>query len=174
MPPKSKSKPTAQALQQNTRSGTARGSLIADQLDESDASDDYHGGLSEEGRVIFAMLMKKLDTIVDELRIKSNRLDLAEQENAALRAKVLKLEDRVDNLETRDRCSNLILSGKALSTLNDGNMIQSTTVFLNQKMQYELNSEKIASAFRLGPKSSTQSADTRKLMIRFRDKGGPG
>ena len=38
-------------------------------------------------------------------------------------------------------------------------------------MQYEINSDRIVSAFRLGPKPSTQSADTRKLLIRFRDKG---
>ena len=170
MAPKKPRQP-AQILPLITRSVSASDTPIIDQLNDSHTSDDNNGGLSEEGRIIFAMLMKKLDTIVDELKIKTERLELAEQENTALRSRLSKLEDRVEFLETKERGSNLILSGKALSSLNNDNLIQSATVFLKKTMNYELNSDKIATASRLGPKPTTQAADTRKLMIGFRDKG---
>ena len=169
MPPKLKSKPTTPVLPPITRSGSARASLGTARANASHVPNDNQSGLSEEGRVIFEMLMDKLDSIVEELKVKTERLDTVEQENVNLKAKIMKIEDRIEFLETRDRCNNLILSGGALSTLNEGSNVQSVSDFLRQHLQYELNPNRVTSAFRLGPRPSSQSADTRRLMIRFRN-----
>ena len=170
MPPKPKSKSSTPLLPSTTRSGSSR-PAATEQLDVSQTSTDGQNGLSEEGRVIFSMLMEKLDAIVDELKTKNERLDKVEQENVTLRTKISKMEERIDLLENRDRCNNLVLSGSALTSLTDGNLVHSTVDLLKQAIQYELNSDRITSAFRLGPRPASQVADGRKLMIRFRDKG---
>ena len=132
-------------------------------------SNDNMSRLSEEGMAIFAMMMERLDSIVAELTLKSERLEKVEQENSNLKVRVAKLEDRIDFLDTRDRCNNLIISGGSLSSLREGELIQSVTAFLKEPMQYELSPTKMSSAFQLGSRPRSQSADPRSIMIIFRE-----
>ena len=131
---------------------------------------DKQNSLSEEGRVIFALLMEKLDSIVGELRGKSERLEMIEEENVKLKAKLIAMKNRLDSLETRDLCNNLKVSGPSLSTSGEGNTILATISLFKQKMQCELNPDQVISAYRVSSKSLSQATDSREIMIRFRDR----
>ena len=141
----------------------------ADKSTTSSLSDNNIECLSEEGRLIFSLLVDKLDSIVSELRARDDRMEKVEQENINLKAKLLKLEERLDNVESTNRSSNLILSGGELSSLS-GDITTAVVGLLKRRVQYELPPESILATYRLGMKSLTQSSDSRRVMIRFRDK----
>ena len=68
MPPKTKSKFSTPILPPITRLGSTHSSPITEHRASSPVN---RNGLSEEGSVIFNLLMEKLDSIVDELTTKS-------------------------------------------------------------------------------------------------------
>ena len=145
-----------------TPASTSRKPKPVKQIDSPD-------GLSEEGKLIFSLLLDRLDAIVAELRARDDRLNLVETENANLKTRIVQLEERLDDAESYNRSTNLVLSGNALTTLSGESTVHAVSEMCRSKLQYELPSNCIHSAFRMGPKPLLQSPDSRRVMVKFRD-----
>lgn len=124
--------------------------------------------LSEEGRLLYTLLTRKLQAFFDEIKVKNEQLERCERENGELRCELAKLEERMDSLESHSRGSNMVLSGAVLPD-NPGNLTQSVFELLRNKVRYELSPHSILSVYRTGPKNVSQSPDNGKLMIKLRD-----
>ena len=135
----------------------------------TELSENMKDSLSEEGKLIFALVMDKLDVIIGQLKVKDEKLQQVEQENIALKAKLLKLEERIDNIESAGRSTNILFSGSALSSISS-DCKTSIIDMLKNKMQYKLTPEKLVDAYRLGSRPLTQCPDNRNLMVRFHDR----
>ena len=125
--------------------------------------------LSEEGKLLYTLLSRKFESFIDEIQLKNNRLEELEKENIDLRGSVTKLEERLDALESLGRGSNFVLSGATLPE-NASNLPQNVVELLRTAVQYQLPPQSIISAYRIGPRSATQSPDKRNVMIKLRDR----
>ena len=125
--------------------------------------------LSEECRALYVLLSRKLDAVIDEVRAKDTRLEKCERENEILRKKLNELEGRMDDMEIQGRSKNIIISGKTVNNLENDNLSQSAVQLLRSKIRYELSPSNIVSVYRIGAKSSVQSPDHRRLMLKLRD-----
>ena len=119
--------------------------------------------------MLYVLLSRKLDAVVEEVRSRDVRLEQCEEENKMLKKKLNELEGRFDDLETKNRCKNLIISGRTLGSLANDNLPLSAIQLLRSKIQYEHSSVNILSAYRVGARSSVQSPDLRSLMLKLRD-----
>ena len=80
---------------------------------DSDGQRDFKlEDLSEECKALYVLLSRKLDAVIDEVRTRDEKLKKNELENSTLKKKVHELEGRLDVIETQNRSSNLVLSGK--------------------------------------------------------------
>ena len=140
--------------------------LLSNPGRESDINPD---DLSEECRSLYVLLSRKLDSVIEEVRVRDARLERCEQDNAGLKKKVNELEGRLDEVETRNRASNLIISGKTLSGLSNDNLSHSVTQLLRNKIQYELSPNNIVSAYRIGSRPPAQSPDHRNVMLKLHE-----
>ena len=70
-------------------------------------------GFSNDGKIMYNLLSDKLDAIIAEIKQRDVKIESLERENEKL--KLQKTESRLDILETNERCSNIVLSGKTLS-----------------------------------------------------------
>ena len=114
-------------------------------------------------------LTEKFDSFIAEMKSKDDKLDTLTQENINLKSKLAKLEERLDDIESGSRSANLILSGEEVSTLS-GDTKQAVTELFRRKMLYELASENILAAYRIGSRPQSQASDSRKVMVKFRDR----
>ena len=105
------------------------------------------------------------------MRLKDDKLERCELDNASLRRKVHELEGRLDEVETHKRSSNLVISGNALSGLSNDNLSNSVAQLLRREIKYELSSSNILSVYRIGNKPAVQSPDHRSLMLKLHDDG---
>ena len=127
--------------------------------------------LSGEGKIIFNLLSKKLDSIINEIREKDEKISHLETENRELKNKIQKIEQRQDDLETQTRANNIVLSGDAVSSVKTDIPAQGVIELLSEKLQYSLSPENIIIAFRIGTKLNSQSGDNRRFMIKLCDPG---
>ena len=125
--------------------------------------------LSSEGKTIFKMLSEKLDSIVSELRQRDEKIERLVRENEELRDRLVKIERQQDDREAQYRCNNVVFSGGSLSSVTADIPTQGIIELLRDKVQYDLSPDNILSAYRLGARSSTQSEDSRRIMVRLRD-----
>lgn len=124
--------------------------------------------LSGEGKVILELLSKKLDDIVNKLDMKDARINRLEKENSALKIKISTLEERVENVEQHGRRNNLVLSGRKLAALPlNVDLKLSITELLKRELKVVLTQVNVLSVFRLGAKPSSQSGDTRSVMVKL-------
>ena len=137
-------------------------------LDQQDVNLD---SLSEDCRALYLLLSHKIDTVIEEVRIRDVRLEKCEEENKILKRKLTDLESRLDDVENQNRDKNLIISGGTLTSLSDNNLSFSVIQLFRQKIQYELSPDKIQAAYRVGVRSSVQSPDSRNLMLKLNDEG---
>jgi len=127
-------------------------------------------GLSEEGKLILAMLTKKLDTLLLKIDERNERIKALEGENADLRTNVEKLEARVDAAECSERLNNIVISGDNVPVATAGeNLSQVVTDMFSGRLRYVLSPDNILSAYRVGSKSASQSPDRRSIIVRLRD-----
>lgn len=127
--------------------------------------------LSGEGKKIFQLLSEKLDSILNSLKERDDKLQQLELENKDLKSELQKVNNRLDDIESHSRCNNIVLSGSEVSSLTADIPVHGVIELLKRKLQYNLSSESILTAYRLGSKSSNQSRDSRRLMVKFRDQG---
>ena len=113
-------------------------------------------------------LNAKLDSIIERMDERDSRLERVEQENAMLRDKITKMEERLDEADMVTRRNNLVLSGGELSRLEPGgNSLDEVTKLLKRKLNYVLTPSSVVSAYRMGVKPSNQSTDRRNIMLRL-------
>ena len=156
------------------QASTSRREAVSHRLDQTNPDISGHrdvdlDSLSEDCRAIFVLLSRKLDTIFREMEVKNDRLQKCEEENVSLRERVASLESQVEDIESRNRCKNLILSGKVLSELSNDNLTNSCVHLLRQKTQYSISPENVQSIYRIGARPAGQSPDCRNLLIKLRD-----
>ena len=102
-------------------------------LDSGQERDINPDDPSDESRTLYILLSRKLDSVVEEMRDRDARLKRCELDNAAIRRKVYELEGYLDKVETHNRNSNLIISGRTLSCLSNDNLSNSVTRILRVK-----------------------------------------
>lgn len=136
----------------------------------SEHSSTQEEGFSNDGKIMYNLLSDKLDAIIAELKQRDVKIENLERENEKLRIKLQKTESRLDTLETNERCSNIVLSGKILSTVTADVTSQGIIDLFRSKLQYELAAENIISVYRLGARSGTQAGDNRRIMLKLRDR----
>ena len=142
----------------------------SDELAGSSSEQEFDvNSLSEEGKLLFSLLSRKLDTFLGEIRLKTERLERCEDENRELRAHLVRLEDRLDSLETRSRRKNLVLSGNVLQGISNENLTQDTIDLLRTHLNCEIFPQNILSLYRIGSRNTPQSSDSRSIMIKLRD-----
>ena len=125
--------------------------------------------MSEDCRNLYKLLSLKLDAIVENMKIKSERLEKCEGENRVLREKVAKLESKLDDVKSQHRNKNLIISGNLHSHITGDNVPQAFVQFLHRELRYELPPSNIVAAYRIGARLPGQSVDNRSVMLKLRD-----
>ena len=78
--------------------------------------------LSEEGRLILTLLSDKLDNMLEVLDGRIEKVDKLERENATLRRDLVRMEERIEAVETLDRRNNVIISGESLIAAQGDNL----------------------------------------------------
>ena len=107
-------------------------------------------GLSEEGMHIFRMLSDKLDRMVWMIDAKENRIQKLEDENALLLAKLSRVEDRLEEMESGERRNNIIISGSSLPVVTPGEITSQVAAdVLKNIFRSEIVLSDIVKAFRL-------------------------
>ena len=81
----------------------------------------------------------------------------------------------MDNVEADGRMNDLILSGNVLPVHQRGENTRAVCVdVLKNHLKYEIPSEKILSAYRLGNKAANQEPDRRSILVRLTDRASKG
>ena len=79
------------------------------------------------------------------------------------------LADRIDEMECRERCDTLILSGNEVSASCDREIVVDVTrEMLKKKLKCNVNAEELLDAHRIGKKPVSQKPDRRNILVRFR------
>ena len=141
---------------------TSKEGMMGDTVDTS--------GWSEESRSVFEMLSDKLDKMMERMDMKEKRIEQLESDNALLRTKLMRVEDRLDEIECLGRRNNFLISGSSLPPALVGESTgQVTAELLKNALHYELPQTQIVRAYRVGSKPKTQGPDTRNIMVHLRD-----
>lgn len=147
---------------------TRSGGLGVTELTE----DDDPSGLSAESKLIYSLLSSKLEKIMDRLEMKDEKIEKLEIENATLRKNLSKLEDRVDNIESRERCCDVILSGNSVPNEKLGeNLKQICIDLLRTNLKHVASTDAIVSAYRLGTSSPMRNHGSRNILVKFGERG---
>ena len=145
----------------------------------SSSTDAEMTDASANREITLSILAKKLDHIVerlDKLEAVEKRLGDVEvsferslQQNAEMKRKINKLEERLENIENTARRANVIISGTEVTKISTDNINQSVVDFLKRNLHYELPQSSMLSATRLGAKPQSQAPDARKILVKLRD-----
>lgn len=157
MPPKTRAKQCSPSRQGNV--DVTKDDCVADLL-------------SEEGKLILSLISEKLDTAVCEILSKISEKDIKmgqlEQKICSLESVNKELRLRLDDVEAEQRGDSLILSGKSLPTVTEGEVTSEVVCStLKQKLKYNLPINDISASFRLGRKPM-HAPDKRDILIRLR------
>ena len=148
---------------------------------ELDVNSNMFGGdlskLSEEGRILVELVMGKLDGSVREILAKLDERDVRiaslEDEVRALKSDRDELSLRIDDIEARGRCDDVIVSGSALPSVSGGEDTAGVVSdVLRRELNYSLAAGDVSEAFRLGKKPVTQAVDRRNVLVRFHNSSG--
>ena len=127
----------------------------------SDADDS--AGLSTEGRLIYSLLLSKLQ---DKLESKDEKIEQLEAENAALRRDLTRVVERMDSFENRERATDAILSGNSVPTFKHGeNLKQVCVELIRSKVNCSIPDEEITSVHRL---NGSNGQNRKNILVKFR------
>ena len=128
-------------------------------------TDDDCAGLSAEGKIIYSLLSSKLQSIIDRLDLKDERMEKLEVENATLRRDLNKLTERMDGLENRERNNDIIISGNAVPAVRPGENTKQVSIdLIRYQLSYSIPSDVISSAHRL---NNSNSLNQKNILLKF-------
>lgn len=126
-------------------------------------------GLSEEVKVIVAVLTDKLDRIIDRMNEKDKKIDKLEIENATLRRDLTRMGERLDDMENNERKNDIIVSGDIVPVASVGENTSNISVeLLRRHISYSLPPDAVLAAYRLGSRPATQAPDRRNILLKLK------
>jgi len=132
--------------------------------------------LTEEGRMIVALLSEKFDNsvreFVEENKRKDEEISKLKQEVSNLQRDLGELRGKVDEVEANNRRDTIILSGDGIDVVsqNENTGIRACEI-IKTKLNYVVPAEEVISAHRMGRKSPSQGPDRRSIIVKLRRPG---
>lgn len=135
--------------------------------DDTDVDD-----LSGDSKIILDSMMRKMDEVKSELLARLDEkikvIEKLESEVDYLRRENTDIKNRLEDIESYQRSESLIISGNALPEVKNGeNCSHAVVDILKNQMNFVLPKEAISAAYRLGKKSSAQTADKRNIFVKL-------
>ena len=137
---------------------------------------DLFSKLSNDGKIIVNMLSEHFSKEVTTIK-KSFEDGLAERDRvnkklsedyAKLKKDLVKMSDRVEELETRERKFDLIISGKSLpAVLPNENSKSIALSLVESSLNYKVNPQDVVKATRVGSHLNKKNPDRRSLLLTF-------
>ena len=128
--------------------------------------------LSEECQSVVEFLLAKLEeqrvAFTEKLEEKEKTMQNLSKENAALKKRVVSLEEQAEDLSVSSRNNDIIVSGDRLPASTTGENCPAVVAdTIKREVNYEIDASKIASAYRVGKKSPSQGLDKRKIVVKL-------
>ena len=128
--------------------------------------------LSDESRALYTLITSKFESALADLQaklaVKEAKVDQLDKLVSDLRIYNTELSDRVDELETRERGSSLIISGKNVPLAVDRENVSGVAAeTIRNMLRCEVKQSDLIEAYRVGKKPATQKPDRRSLIIKF-------
>ena len=137
-----------------------------------ESSGDVTEDLSEDGKRIVSAIredMAKLKAeFLDQLNIKTKVIEDLSNEIEILKAKVIKLEEKVEDSEAYERRDTLVISGKNVPPVTPGESCVSIVCsLLRSQLNLNVQPTDLSTAHRLGKKPTNQQLDTRRIIMKL-------
>ena len=130
--------------------------------------------LSEEGRTIVQLLSTKIDDVMNSfmklLKERDDKIDKLQEEVSTLKSKIEQVEEKMDDSDSQQRRNDVIVSGKVLPVVSEGENCRKLIVGLfKEHVKVNLKMADIIEAHRVGKKPSDPNEDTRNIIVRVSD-----
>ena len=113
-------------------------------------------------------LLETVNSIREDNRVKDEKISNLEKTVDELSAKVLKLEEGLDDQEAYERRDTLIISGKNVPTVSPNeNCPALVQKVVADNLNLSISSSDISVSHRLGPPPRTQQPDRRRIIVKF-------
>ena len=131
--------------------------------------------LSGELRSFYMLLSSKFDESLRQLEEKIDKKDekisKIESDVLILRKENLALQQRLEDIECRERGDSVILSGPDVPAGTPHENVSNTACnVVKQTLKCELSPDSVVEAYRVGGKSMSQASDRRNVLIKLRSK----
>ena len=108
------------------------------------------------------------ESFMDVLRQKDEKIAELSGEIVLLKRQVERIEGRIDDNDQYERRDTLIISGESLPQCSsDDDCVEMVRQIAKDKLNYIVAASDISVAHRLGPKSTSQRPDRRKIIVKF-------
>ena len=122
-------------------------------------------GLSEENRNLAQILLKGMNTLVEN-QLTKMKLE-HEKEIGTLKKQIITLEEKLDDLENYGRRNTMVISGKDVPRVTtDENSIDTAVECIRNRLGVDITRNDIDVAHRLGRPQAT-SEDRRSIIVKF-------
>ena len=116
----------------------------------------------------FTKLSEKIDELIVRLDARDKLISSLQDDNAALRSDIQRLEGRLEDVEAYQRRNDVIVSGDVVTNIQPGvDIRQGILQELRNTLRIDLSSDNIVSAHRIGNKPPVQHPDKRKVLIKL-------
>lgn len=131
-------------------------------------SEPHYSKLSEEGKTLLALITAKFEEVI---KIKEEKIFFLESQVSIMSEEMKKLNSRIDDIESEQRSSTVIISGsKVPSVIHGEDTSRVACDLIKRELKYELHPDKVSIAYRIGKKPNTQSPDNRNILLKVRSR----
>lgn len=128
--------------------------------------------ISGEGKTILRLILSKLEEhkidILAKLEEKNQVIAVLKKDNLSLKQRLASLENQVEDLTMQARCNDVIVSGDKIPSSFPGEICSNIVIeTIRRELNYSLEVNKVASAYRIGGKPATQGEDKRGILVRL-------
>ena len=138
----------------------------------NDNDDINDSEISEDRRLIFMLIERKIDKIVakftEELNNRDKKIETLEQKVTQLQQNLGRLEEKLDEADAYERRDTIIFSGNGVLAAKTGEIVSDVVcAIVKDKLKIKMSPSDISTSHRLGSRPKTQGPDTRNIIVKL-------